>query len=364
MIQEQLVNLTMDLVRIASVTTDQQKCKQVLDVIAAIFADIPQARVDFLQDAGVHSLIIKNFDGKRADVCFNAHVDVVPPQDGSQFEPYIDWDLMYGRGAGDMKDGVAIISLLMKELINQPKKLMLMLTADEEIGGDHGVKYLVDQGYGADIVLIPDGGNLHEIVIGEKGVLNITLTATGKAGHSSRPWKYENAIEKLYQTYTKIKTAIETSELHHEPNHRGCSVQLTTMQWGQASNMIPGEATGTLNIRFTEVTSQEEIMKKISSLCEEVGGVNYELAMAGGVLYTDPSHPILQQYLSLANTYIWDCSFTKEHGASDGRFFAEKGSIVILQKPTCYDIHGREERTTVSEFEKIYGLYKEFVASL
>jgi acetylornithine deacetylase/succinyl-diaminopimelate desuccinylase-like protein len=141
-----------------------------------------------------------------------------------------------------MKDGVSLISLLMKELVtNQPqssfnkegvtpKKLMLLLTADEEIGGDHGVRYLTNLGYGADIVLIPDGGNLHEIVIGEKGVLNITLTATGKAGHSSQPWKYDNAIEKLYSSYIKIKSAIETTELHHDPDHRGCSVQLTTIQ--------------------------------------------------------------------------------------------------------------------------------------
>jgi acetylornithine deacetylase/succinyl-diaminopimelate desuccinylase-like protein len=63
----------------------------------------------------------------------------------------------------------------------------------------------------------------------------------------------------------------------------------------------------------------------------------------------------------VANELIGDCSFTKEHGASDGRFFAEKWSIVILQKPTCFDIHGRQERTTIGDFEKIYEVYKQFV---
>jgi acetylornithine deacetylase/succinyl-diaminopimelate desuccinylase-like protein len=83
--------------------------------------------------------------------------------------------------------------------------------------------------------------------------------------------------------------------------------------------------------------------------------------MAGGVLFTDPKNAILQRYLTVANNMIGDCSFIREHGASDGRFFAEKGAIVILHKPTCYDIHGREERTTISDFEKIYEVYKEFV---
>ena len=120
----------------------------------------------------------------------------------------------------------------MKELCETKatdKKLMLMLTCDEEIGSQQGAGYLTSLGFGADIVLIPDGGSRHEIVIGEKGVISITLTATGQAGHSSRPWNHENAIEKLFDYYSKIKTAIETPELHTSPDHRGCSVQLTTI---------------------------------------------------------------------------------------------------------------------------------------
>ncbi len=134
--QESMLHLIKQLIRIPSVTSDQNACKQVLDVIAAMFVDIPHARVEFFQDAGMHSLIVKNFDGKRADVCLNAHVDVVPPQDPSQFEPYEQDGLLYGRGAGDMKDGIALISVLMKDLCTQQtvtKKLLLMITADEEI---------------------------------------------------------------------------------------------------------------------------------------------------------------------------------------------------------------------------------------
>jgi succinyl-diaminopimelate desuccinylase len=360
-----ILDLTKQLIAMRSVTKDHHACKQVLDTLADLFKDLPTVRIEYFEDAGFHSLIIKNFDEKRADVCFNGHIDVVPPQDESQWTSYEQDDFLYARGAGDMKDGVALISLLMKECLenNIDKKLMLLLTSDEEIGGDHGVEFLTKLGYGGDIVLVPDGGNLHQIVIGEKGVLNISLTATGKAWHSSRPWKYENAIEKLYTSYTKIKTAIETPELHDAPNHRWCSVQLTTMQGGQASNMIPGEATGMLNIRFTEVTCQEDIMTKIHALCDGIGWVHAELGMAGGVLFTDPMNPILQRYLAVANTVIWDCSFTREHGASDGRFFAEKGSIVILHKPTSYDIHGRDERTVISDFDKIYEVYKQFVIS-
>jgi succinyl-diaminopimelate desuccinylase len=331
-----------------------------------MFEDIPGARIEHFQHEGIHSLVIKNFDGKRADVCLNGHIDVVPPQDEHQWTPRIDGDLLYGRGAGDMKDGIAIITTLMYELMSQwyTKNLMLMLTADEEVGGEHGVWYLVSQWYGAPIVLVPDGGNLHEIVIAEKWLLNLQLTAIGKAGHSSRPRNYDNAIEKLTTAYQHIKTTIETPALDNIPDHRWHSVQLTTIQWGQASNMIPWQATGTLNIRFTEATSQETIMTKIDAICAQLWWVTATIINAGWVMRSDPQHPILQQYLKTTESILWPCTFIKEHGASDGRFFAEQWSIVILQKPTCYDIHGSTERTTIGDIEKIYQVYRDFLLGL
>lgn len=361
-----ILELTKQLVRIPSVTSDQAQCKRVLYTLCELFT-APHFFVERFEREGVHSLIVKNFDGQRADVCFNGHIDVVPPQSTEQREPTERDGLLWGRGAGDMKDGIALISLLMKDLCEQQtvtKKLMLMITADEEIGGKNGVSYLTAQGYWGDIVLIPDAGNRHEIVIGEKGVINLTLTATGTAGHSSRPWKYENAIEKLYLAYTAIKERIETPELHHTPDHRGCSVQLTTIAGGLASNMIPGEATCTLNIRFTEVTTFEWIMRSIEEICTSFWTISSHVDMRGGVLFTDPEHRVIKQYHAIAEKYLGKVTLTKEHGASDGRFFAEKWAVVILQKPTCFDIHGLEERTTIADLEDIYAVYKEFVINV
>ena len=361
-----ILELTKQLVRIPSITSDQAQCKLALDIIAELFAT-DTFIIERFEHEGIHSLIVKNFDGQRADVCFNGHIDVVPPQTTEQREPTERDGLLYGRGAGDMKDGIALISLLMKDLCTQQtvtKKLMLMITADEEIWGKNGVKHLTEQWYGGDIVLIPDGGNRQEIVIGEKWVINLTLTATGKAGHSSRPWKYENAIEKLYLAYTTIKERIETPELQHAPDHRWCSVQLTTITGGLASNMIPGEATGTLNIRYTEVTTYERIIRCIEESIWSLGDITMAVDMRGGVLFTDPTHRVIKQYQTIAEKHLWTVSLTKEHGASDGRFFAEKWAVVLLQKPTCFDIHGADERTTIAELEEIYAVYKEFVLSV
>lgn len=360
-----ILDLTKQLVRIRSLTSDQSACKEVLEHICSLFAHQEGIYIDRFEQEGVHSVVIKNFDGKRADVCFNAHVDVVPPQDESQREPTERDGMLWGRGCWDMKDGVALISLLMKELTWKPlttNKLMLLITADEETWGKHGAEYLTQDGYGADVVLIPDGGNRHEVVIGEKWVINLTLTATWKAGHSSKPRKYENAIEKLYIAYTRIKETVETPLLYEEPDHRWCSVQLTTIQWGQVTNMIPGEASWTLNIRYTESTSYEWIIRRIEQIAAEIGNITFRVDMHGGLLFTDPSHRIITQYLGIAQKHLGEeVMLAKEHGASDGRFFADQGAVVILQKPTCFDIHGAEERTTIADLEDIYKVYKEFV---
>lgn len=131
-----ILDLTKQLIRIPSVTSDQEACKRVLEVLSGLF-DTNACTIERFEHHGFHSLIVKNFDGQRADICFNGHIDVVPPQSSDQREPIENDGMLFGRGAGDMKDGVSLITLLMKELCEKKltdKKLMLMITADEEVG--------------------------------------------------------------------------------------------------------------------------------------------------------------------------------------------------------------------------------------
>jgi len=88
--------------------------------------------------------------------------------------------------------------------------------------------------------------------------------------------------------------------------------------------MIPAEASCTLNIRFTEVTTFEWIMHRVEEICASFGTISSHVDMRGGVLFTDPSHRVIKQYHAVAEKHLGKVTLTKEHGASDGRFFAEK----------------------------------------
>jgi acetylornithine deacetylase/succinyl-diaminopimelate desuccinylase-like protein len=82
-----ILELTKKLIALPSVSTDQIECKAVFDCIVEVFSKTKEIFIDREEKNGVHSLIIKNFDGQYADICFNGHIDVVPPQSEDQRIP-------------------------------------------------------------------------------------------------------------------------------------------------------------------------------------------------------------------------------------------------------------------------------------
>jgi succinyl-diaminopimelate desuccinylase len=135
----------------------------------------------------------------------------------SQFEPKKQGDKLVGRGALDMKSGVAVMMALMRQSEQKKWNLGLMLVGDEEIGGFDGTGYLTMLGFGGDIVIIPDGGlAVHRIIEKEKGVLRLVLHAKGEPAHGSAPWKGSSAIHVLAEAITTVHDAFVPLDQHPE----------------------------------------------------------------------------------------------------------------------------------------------------
>lgn len=369
--KEKILNLTKQLIIIESESENIEKLNKIITFVENYIKENVK-NTDFLVERkefnSKPSLIIKNFDWKDADIILNWHLDVVNVNDIAQFNPYEeDWKL-YWRGAWDMKSWCAIIIELMIELLSlwyKSKKIMLILNSDEEVWGFDWVAKIVEEGYKWDVVLIPDGWSLKKIIYKEKWVFVFWFKIHWKSCHSATPWRWDNAIEKAYKFYKELKTKLENEKVIYSAwNKWWETVVLAKLNAWKWDNMVPDIAEGSINIRFTESYLKKEIEEIIIWLLKKN---DWEIIFSWWweVMYTPEDDSRLQDYLIIAkNKWLEHTKLTIEHWASDWRFFSEKGSVVIIQRPTCKNIHWKEEYVIIDDFEKIYNIYKEFIVNL
>ena len=364
--KETILSLHKALIQIPSVSSDIAKLNEIINYVEEQFREYPQANIKKYEWNKKPSIIIQNFEGLEADIILNGHLDVVPPSEEHQFEPIYKDGKIYARGAGDMKAGDAIMITLMKEIFENnftDKKVSLILTTDEEIGGEDGAKKIVEMGYIAhEWVLVPDSGSVKEIVTAEKWLIDLDVVIRGKSGHSSRPWIWVNAIGKTYELYTELKEHIEEVEkLTQENSYWGSTVEMTMIDGGTATNVIPWNCKVHFNIRITEkFQNMKALRKQIETIVEKYWEI--EIYHEGSLVFTDTSHPFIQKYLKNCEAVLWfRPAMVQEHGATDGRYFAEKWMPLILHLPDCENIHSRGEYVEEAAIFQIYDCYKSFI---
>ena len=358
--------LLIELIKIPSVSSDIEQLHKIVDFVENYFKDTNWIieRYEFNQKP---SIVIKNFEWKHADIILNWHLDVVPPSEEGQFEPYEKDGKLYGRWAWDMKSWDAIMMKLMKDLLSQnfkDKKIALILTTDEEVGGFDGAAKIVDQvGYNWDFVLIPDGWNAKEIIYAEKGIIHLTVKFYWVSSHASRPWLGENAIDNLFKFYQILKNYIENpKKIYRQKDHWGGTVFLNIVNWGKAVNMLADEVEGKIDIRFTEEFNLKELVNFIKKAVIYNNG-EVKNIIVWDRLYSDPSHPLVQKYLSIAKKTYPEVSLTKYHSACDGRFFSKDGNVVLLHRPNFANAHWKKEYVVIDDLEKIYKVFYDFVTT-
>jgi len=193
--EKHILELLKDLIIIPSTASNPDGLLHAVRLIQNHIENIDGVRIEAHESRDRPSFVARPDHDGPLRILLVGHVDVVE-SDPEGFQPRMEGGRLYGRGAGDMKGQVALMTELFCELLGRYPGLPigLMITADEESGGRHGVGYLINEiGYRADVAIIPDSGSLNEIVTMEKGILAGRLTCRGTAGHSARPWESDNA---------------------------------------------------------------------------------------------------------------------------------------------------------------------------
>ena len=358
-------DLLCDLIRIKSVTDNIPEVNRCVSFLRdKLEAEGLHCAVETF-DRGRQALWASNIEGKKPDLMIVVHLDVVPVDSDSQFEPIVDGDIVTGRGSEDCKgNAVAAIAALQEIAADKASgaSIGILFTADEEKGGITTAG-MVSRGYGAaKAALVYDAGGGANIYIGQKGIVIIRVTAEGKGGHASRPWSFDNPIYKLMDGLAKLRAYWDTKYPHVQGKDWHNSMAPCMLSSGKASNQIPDTATATINIRFIEDASPEKIADEI----REVTGLKVEMGETSPCVFFPPDSPAVDVLSKvIAESFgVEKTGHLRMNGATDARHLAGLGVPVAVAGVKGEGAHQSDERVWLSSIKQYGAIAAEFARRL
>jgi len=258
-----------------------------------------------------------------------------------------------------MKSGTAVLIAIMKELANTYHNIGLMLTSDEEIGGFNGTEALLKQGYTCQAAVLPDGGKaIQNIVYKAKGVLWISLDASGTPAHGSTPWIGESAITRLMRAIDSTQAVFLSNESHPQ-DHWVATCNIGKIQGGEAVNQVASRAHATCDIRYTELDTVPEILQRITNAMPD--GVKAKKILTANNTFTAPDNKFLLAYQESIRSINRAPKLSADHGSSDARFFSEYNIPVIMSQPEGDGHHTDNEWVSITSIYEYYKVVRDFL---
>lgn len=376
------IALTQALIRCESVTPDEGGALSLLESVLGA-AGFVCHRMTFTEPGtpDVENLYAR-FGSGGPHLCFAGHTDVVPPGDIAAwtvppFAGEIRNGILYGRGAVDMKGGIACFaSAAIRHLAanggNSSGSISFLITGDEEGPSINGTVKVLDwmraQGEVPDDAIVGEPSNPSalgdEIKIGRRGSVTAEIVVRGKQGHAAYPHKADNPIPKLVRILDRLASAeIDRGTEHFEPSN----LQVTVLSVpNRASNVIPAEARATLNIRYNDTwrrpTIEAWVREQCSAAAESIGAA-YDITFAGtgDVFLTKPGKLVDTLADAVAAETGRRPALTTGGGTSDARFIKDVCPVVefgLVNKT----IHAVDEHVAVADLEKLTAIYERFLA--
>jgi len=351
------LELARQLMAVPSVTQDQAKVKLCAQIIIDYLG--PDFQVQTVESEGFTSYVVSRHLIKDFDVFLYGHLDVVPG-DVNSFNPKVSDEKLLGRGGFDMKAATAVEAELIKKVGLNNLKVALVLVPDEEVGGQNGLRKVLEAGYTAKVAIVPDGGFGDSIVIAEKGVSIYKLKSRGSGGHSSRPWEGENQIEKLYRVY---QTLLSDLTIKNDYQDFGLTVNLGVMRGGDKFNSIPEWAEMELDFRYYSEEDKARIENYFTGMNDQ--GIEYEKGVEADIFKIAPENKFLQIFKPIAEKhFVKELPFTKQFGSSDARYFSAYNIPAINFQPTGADNHKKNEWVSLLGLSRFYQTVQDFLLQL
>jgi len=295
---------------------------------------------------------------------FAGHLDVVPPGEGwtsAPFAPERRGELLYGRGAVDMKGAIAAMVAAVAELPADAGTISFIITGDEEGPAVHGTRALIERmrlrGDIADLCLVGEptsASRLGDTVkIGRRGSVNMWLEVAGTQGHVAYPHLADNPIPKLVALLAELDALVfdEGTEWFQASN-----LEVTELEVGNpATNVIPAAAKARLSIRFNALHTGEALAARVSQIAARHGG-SARAVISGEAFLTPPgAFSAVVAAAVEAETGIAP-KLSTTGGTSDARFLKDLCPVIEFGLVNA-TMHKRDEAVAVADLEVLARIY-------
>jgi acetylornithine deacetylase/succinyl-diaminopimelate desuccinylase-like protein len=326
--------------------------------------------------------------GPGRTLAFNGHLDTYPvnealPWTVDPLRGEVRDGRLYGRGAADMKGGMAA-SMLAFALLARHRgawrgEALLTLAGDEESMGPLGTKWLLDNTPGlatAGAVIIGDAGSPRVLRFGEKGFLWIEVEAAGTAAHGAHVHLGENAIDRLRAALDAVSAlrglavdappsvtaAIAASRAISEPLAGAgearvlgaVTVNIGQVEGGTAPNLVPASARAACDIRLPVGVTCAQAEAALAAGLDALPGIAWRVLRRFEPNHTDPAADIVRLAHAAAEEVLGAAvAVNMRVGGSDARWFRMAGLPTVVYGPTPHNMGGADEWADIAELEAV-----------
>jgi succinyl-diaminopimelate desuccinylase len=375
------VAIARDLLRCPSVTPAEGGALAYLhDVLAK--AGFAVHRMTFAEpDTAPIENLYARIGAEPPNLVFAGHTDVVPPGDEKAwrhppFAGEVEGGTLYGRGAVDMKGGIACFVAAALDYLaangGKPKRgsISLLITGDEESVAVNGtiklLQWAAEHGEKFDHCLLGEPSNVaalgDTIKAGRRGSLNGVLVVTGKQGHVAYPDRAENPVRGLVKLIAAIQAPLDDGTAQFDPSN----LEFTSIDIGNKTvNLIPGEARARFNIRFNDRYSQDSLKRLIEGRAQDAADGRVRFAIEwepsnADVFVTKPG-----PFTDLAASAIAEVTGIKPKlsttgGTSDARFIKDYCPVLEFGL-VGQTMHAVDECAPVADLVALTAVYRRII---
>ena len=300
---------------------------------------------------------------------FAGHLDVVPAGEGWTSRPFMPerrqapgGELLYGRGAVDMKGGIAAMVAAVADIPEEAGTVSFIVTGDEEGEALYGTRALIDlireRGETPDLILVGEPTCVNRLgdmmKIGRRGSVNIWLTVEGREGHVAYPHRADNPIPKLVAMLAELDALVldEGTEWFQPSN-----LEITDLEVGNpAANVIPPRAAARISIRFNDRHTGAGLAQRVSEIAAKHGGTARPM-ISGESFLTAPGDfsQLLAEAIEAETGLAPELSTSG--GTSDSRFLKDLAPVIDFGLVNA-TMHKRDEAVAVDDLHALARIYR------